>query len=333
MDKDLSAKAITRCPDVFSDICNVNLFGGEQILRPEQLEPLPIDSVYKDGSGVLREHRRDVSMCHRDSGTDTEVVFCLENQSGVCRTMPVRDMGYLYSGYQDQIRRIRERDPAEGVCRYAEGIGKDQKLVPVISLVLYYGTGQWDGACSLYEMLRIPDGWKDRLEPLVCRHPVRIIPLASQSRETREKYQSDFRHIVDYLAYVKQKDYEKLREYMRDPARILHHPEEYLDFMRAFTTDKRYGKIARSLSEKTKKEGGISMCIMLDMLEEEGRQAGIAEGRREGKREGKREGLLAGIVQTCQEFGGSLADTVQRVADKFGLSEAEAAEEVNRYWK
>ena len=39
--KDLSTKELLRNPDVFADISNVHLFGGEEVIRPEDLEPLP----------------------------------------------------------------------------------------------------------------------------------------------------------------------------------------------------------------------------------------------------------------------------------------------------
>ncbi len=96
MKRDLSTKAMTRCRDIFSDICNVNLFADERFLEPEQLELVPSDTVYHDAEGQLREHRMDVRMRHIMSNTEI-AIFCLENQSDVCRTMPVRDMGYLYS--------------------------------------------------------------------------------------------------------------------------------------------------------------------------------------------------------------------------------------------
>ena len=41
MKKDLSTKSMLKCRDVFSDICNVNLFGEEGTLSPEQLELMP----------------------------------------------------------------------------------------------------------------------------------------------------------------------------------------------------------------------------------------------------------------------------------------------------
>jgi hypothetical protein len=45
-------------------------------------------------------------------------------------------------------------------------------------------------------------------------------------------YQSDFRHIADYLAC--RGDKEKLQKFRKDETRIVKHPEEFLDMMDAF---------------------------------------------------------------------------------------------------
>lgn len=48
---------------------------------------------------------------------------------------------------------------------------KDEKYTPVITLILYLGTGQeWDGAKSLYEMLEI----KEEMKPFVTNYKLNI---------------------------------------------------------------------------------------------------------------------------------------------------------------
>ncbi len=131
----------------------------------------------------------------------------------------------------------------------------------MISLVLYYGTDDWETPRSLIDLLDIPEEWRKRLEPLIAGYPIRIVYLAAQDEKTRKKYQSDFRHIVDYLAYVRNKERQKLKEYMGDKRRKVVYPMEYLDLMHAFTNDSRYVKIAESLQEYGKESEEINMCI------------------------------------------------------------------------
>jgi hypothetical protein len=37
------------------------------------------------------------------------------------------------------------------------------------------------------DLLSVPEDWKEKLEPLITDHPVRIIHLATQDEETRTK--------------------------------------------------------------------------------------------------------------------------------------------------
>lgn len=121
-------------------------------------------------------------------------------------------MGYLYSGYSEQIRRIKDENELAGMSNYAKVIGDSQKLTPVISLVLYYGIKEWTGPENLMDMLNISQEWKADLEPLIGNHRIKLVYLAGQSDEKRKEYKSDFRHIVDYLVFAKRKDSRLLRE-------------------------------------------------------------------------------------------------------------------------
>ena len=286
MGKDLPAKNLLNCPDVFADITNVNLFDGEDLLQPEELSVMPTELVYKDNYGTMRHHYLDTRMKAEEHQTDI-AVFCIENQSGVSNIMPVRDMGYLYSNYSEQIREVQRKDGKKKEFPVTEGIDRDQKLIPVISLVLYYGQEPWNGPEKLSDLLSVPEDWQEKLEPLITDHPVRIIHLAAQDEETRAKYKSDFRHIADYLACAG--DREESWQYISDESREICHPEEYLDMMAAFSNDARFARIkATVLSKRNEGEGRVTMFSIVDELENIGRQKGVKEGMEKGASEKSR---------------------------------------------
>ncbi len=113
MGKDLPSKNLLYCTDVFADISNVNLFEGEELLHPEELEQMPTEVTYKDNYGMIHHHYLDTRMKAKDYQTDI-AIFCVENQSGISNIMPVRDMGYLYSNYNEQIRNWQGRIRKQG---------------------------------------------------------------------------------------------------------------------------------------------------------------------------------------------------------------------------
>ena len=46
-----------------------------------------------------------------------------------------------------------------------------------------------------------------------------------------------------------------------------------------------------------------------------------------------REEVMGTLIETCQEFHATKEDTINRLKIKFGLSEEDAAEYMERYWK
>ena len=263
-------------PEVFADIGNVNLFLGEDVLHSEELEPMPTELIVKpDGKGLV-ENRLDSRMRYRKGGTEI-AILCAENQSDICNTMPVRDMGYQYANYLDQIRHFQGK--SGGKKTFTKWLPDGEKLKPVITFVLNYSGEKWERPLSLKDMLDIPEDQRKLWEPWIVDHPIHVIDLAEQDEETRGKYRSDFRHIVDYLAC--KGDKQKLQEFRQDESRIVDHPEEFLDMLDAFAGTKTYKAVKKTLEKQQKEGGPEKMCVLYDMVFGEGRQEGRQEGRAE----------------------------------------------------
>jgi hypothetical protein len=78
--KDKGSRNLLDCPDVFADISNVNLFHGEEILRKEELKPMPTVILTKPDGVTLKENILDNRMLYLKSGMEIAIV-CGENQS------------------------------------------------------------------------------------------------------------------------------------------------------------------------------------------------------------------------------------------------------------
>ncbi len=97
--------------------------------------------------------------------------------------MPVKDGLYDMIGYSKQIAEIKRSykkntaDEGEitvesGVLKikltgeeFLSGLRKDDKLLPIITAVVYFGDEPWDGPRSLYDMLDIPSKELKRFIP------------------------------------------------------------------------------------------------------------------------------------------------------------------------
>ena len=267
--KDLAEKNLLQYKDVFSDIVNVNLFGGRCYVSAEELSREPGELITKAVSDdKLRQLQMDVPMkCKKHNRS---FFLCLENQSDKNNVMPVRDMGYQHAKYMAQIKEVKESNRKTG--NYPNPMTKElndsQKLTPVITLVLNYSQKEWE--------------------------------------TTIRQYQSDFKYIVRYLSCGN--DRRKLDEYFQTTEFQLDHPEAFLDWLSAVTNDRRYRK-AKELIEETEGKGGkINMCVLLDMYEERGIEKGIAQGEARGMAKGISQGISQGIEEINTLYHCLLAD-------------------------
>ncbi|MGN0351248.1 MAG: hypothetical protein ACI4ES_06305, partial [Roseburia sp.] len=92
-------------------------------------------------------------------------ILACESQDKVHYAMPVRMMVYDGLSYTDQIQKLWEKDKRENKIKSEEFLSKfrkEDKLIPILSLVFYYGQEPWDGSIHLHEMLEIPEGMKDQ---------------------------------------------------------------------------------------------------------------------------------------------------------------------------
>ena len=299
--KDLAEKNLLQYKDVFSDIVNVNLFGGRCYVLAEELSREPGEMITKAVSDdKLCQLQMDVPMkCQKHNRS---FFLCLENQSDKNNVMPVRDMGYQHAKYMEQIKEAKESNRKTG--NYPNPMTKElndsQKLSPVITLVLNYSQKEWEKPRCLNDMLKFPEDMKCELEPWIPSYSVCVINLASQPETTICQYQSDFKYIVRYLSCGN--DRKKLDEYFQTTEFELDHPEAFLDWLSAVTNDTRYRK-AKELIEETEGKGGkINMCVLLDMYEERGEARGEARGIEKGIVQGEARGMAKGISQGIEEI-------------------------------
>ena len=94
----------------------------------------------------------DVRMRWRKNGSVIAMIQ-IENQSEINNIMPIRDLGYIFNNYNEQIKEHRRENERNGKRFYARELGDDERLQPVITFVLYYGKEEWKRPLSILDML------------------------------------------------------------------------------------------------------------------------------------------------------------------------------------
>ena len=244
--KDTSEKILESYNDVFSDIVNVLLFHGRQVLAPDELEDQAPRSYYK-ADGKIREIERDVAKRWKN-GNIRVACIGFENQTASDPDMPLRVMGYDGAEYRAQLL----PDNADG-NRY-----------PVVTVVLYFGYNKpWSGPLSLKKRLNIPE----EFEPYVSDYKINLFQIAYLTHEQVDLFQSDFRVVADYFVQKRENG-----DYVPSTQELTH-IQETLQLLSTMTNDHRFEDAYNEDDRHTK--GGLhTMCNVLDRIENQGRAEG-----------------------------------------------------------
>ena len=190
-EKDVTEKTLEAYEDVFADIINVLMFGGEQVVSSDDLEDATPVSMYK-AEGKIHEQERDVAKYWKQM-TLRLALLGMENQTEYDADMPLRLFGYDGAAYRAQILTGKEPNtdknaPKEQRTRY-----------PVFTLVLYFGSEHWTKNRRLEERIVFPEGLKERLLPFFNDYRANVFEIAYLTEEQVKLFQSDFRVVAEYF--------------------------------------------------------------------------------------------------------------------------------------
>lgn len=155
---DVIFKNFWRENDRFASLFNTVVFGGKEVIKPEELSELDTDVSNVMELGEYKEtltRARDV-VKRAAYGVDF-VIMGIENQSRVHYGMPLRVMLYDSLGYLKECREIARQHQKNGdkatPDEFLSGLHKDDRLHPIISIVIYYNEKPWDGPKSLKDLV------------------------------------------------------------------------------------------------------------------------------------------------------------------------------------
>lgn len=326
----------------FAQICNNGLFGGKQIICPEKLrdlDPQELALLQSTAAGKSRDKQklhpiekyRDILKLYEEK---TILMICgIENQDQIHYAMPLRNLLYDTLEYESQ-RAAFERNHQEqrdlSGAELLSGFAKDDRLIPVLTLCVYWGEQEWDGPKHLHDMLDIPPDflqYKDKIADYrlnlleVCRIP------------DLDQYQGELKALLGFVRH--QKDKRALQQFIHKNQQIFQKiGRETLHAMSILGN-------ARNLEEYligkqgNQTEEGLDMCQALKEWLEDERAEGLAEGLTEGRAQGHTAGLLEGGIRTLVEDNLEEGIPESRILEKlqrrFGLTAEQAKENFEKY--
>jgi len=295
----------------FADIYNGCLFGGKELMKPEDLEEA--DSVIVLPSLQTKATKIIADKVRKWKGYYASVII-LESQSYIDYRMVLRAMKddlanyekQRAQAYQDFLDSGQEPSSHERLSRTP----KDLKLIPCITLVIYVGTDEpWDGKTELYEFLDIAE----ELKPYVSNYRFNLYDY--HEHKDFSVFKTENRYLFETLA--RSEDKENMMQYLeQSPLQNTNDP----DIVTAIL-----GCIGKKMSKKDlkriqdKETGGYDMCKALrDMIDE-------------GRNEGRNEGVLEGTIRTLYNLINNNIISLTVAAEQAGVSEEHFVELVERF--
>jgi len=321
---DTITKEYMENPVVFADAFNQFLYHGDQKIDPARLTELDITGIVvpygAGGAGVPEQKYRDVLKLLY-AMTDGKAAYCvmgIENQAELHYALPVKNGVYDFLQLSHQVSEAarshrqamkekkedagqevqtqEEGKPEDG--EFLSGFWKSDRLVPVITLVIYFDSESWAAPLSLKEMYSEADSVLLAHAP--DYHVNLIAPGEMQDGEIDE-FRSNLREVMLYIKYSKDKA--KLDEIIERDSKFQSVERQAAEVINVVTG---------SRLKYPEGKGVVNMCLAIKQMREESK--------------------IEGAVETYKDLGISLVETIKRIAERFQLSESESSEVVKQYW-
>ena len=171
------------------------------------------------------------------------------------------------------------------------GFYKDDYLIPVVTVVLYLGSDEWDGPLSIHEMMRGAD-------PVLLRqisdYRMNLLTPAAITEEELLLFKTNVREVLGYIKYSG--DENALEGYVSGNSRM---NELDADAARLIM------EVTKTKLDIAKESKEVDMCKAIDDMKRHSREAGKEEGREEGMISTARKmfenGLSLEFVRKCTD--------------------------------
>ena len=317
--KDTITKDYMNDPRIFADAFNYFIYNGKQVISPEDLYPLDTAEIalpYGADRKIYPVQRFRDNFKYLAAMQDKDTAYLLlgvEDQSEIHYAMPVKNMLYdsmEYASQVDKISREHRRHMNAGKNHgkkflqkvssgeFLSGFYKEDRLIPVITLVLYFGPDKWDGPVGIHDMMDIRE---PALLPYIPDYRINLISPHSITDTEMEHFHSSLREVLLFIKYSKDK--ERLQKLISTDPRFLSVEQKASQVIKVITGSE------FAINEK---EEEINMCKALEDLKEEGREEGRKEGRESAERKIVRK-LLAKKQFTYEEISDMTDISVEEI--------------------
>lgn len=205
---DIIMKNLFKDREKFADLFNHCIFDGHPIINPQSLSEKNTENVYintKNNHNFLNRYH-DLFMYSENH--HFRFYLGIEGQGQIDYSMPIRIMLYDALSYDEQRRHLELRRSKTTGKLYRGKMSKNQKIVPIINIVLYYGDCPWKIQDNLYEIMETPP--QSNLSSKISNYSINFINI--YDIKNTEMFSTSLQYIFTVIKYKNNKN--KLYQYI-----------------------------------------------------------------------------------------------------------------------
>lgn len=271
------------------------------MINPERLHSLDTTVISiphgVDGCEVPVQKYRD-GLKYLTAMEDESAVYLMlgvENQSEIHYAMPVKNMVYdalQYAQQVEHIAKVHRNARRKGNLtekqkinngEYLTGFYKTDRLVPVITLVVYFNSEVWDGPMCLHDMFTVED--KNILN-FVSDYKINLLSPANMTDEQISRFKTNLREVMLFIKYSKDKD--RLKDILQKDERFQRMERNAAMVIKVVTGSEFNIENEREV---------LNVCQAIEDMKKEAMEDGIQTGIQSGIFEGKRV-MILGLLES-----------------------------------
>ena len=315
---DTEAKEYLSNVERFSDLFNYWIYNGEKVIHPENLHELDTTAIaipYGNKSKKHVQKYRDLLNLYTAMEDDQAVylIFGLEIESKIHYAMPVRNMLYDALSYAHQVDIIvnhnRKEKNIQNSNEFLSGMKRDDRLHPVVTLVVNISGKHWDGSDSIHSLLSVGD---ERILKYVPDYRINLLSPDTLAEDDFDKFHTGVGAALQFIKH----QHDDNMDWIINQKRLERVDRATAEFIQTATG---------TSFEIDDEEEEINMCRAWENSMEQAKSEGKAEGILAGREEGQRDAKLTSIRNLMKNKGW----TVQEAMDALMISTEEQAEYIS----
>ena len=282
---DIATKQYMSHKNIIADAFNFYVYDGVQIIKPEKLQKIDTAEFmmpYGNDAKAAVQKIRDNLMIW-ESVTDGNAVYVVlgtENQDKIHYAMAVKNMLYDSLQYAKQVEEAkssyRNKNKGAAIKLSSEEFLSGFKLMPVVTLVIYFGDKSWDGAKSVHDMFCVED---EQILKYVPDYKINLIEPIKVSDSEYEKFKTDLGSVLQFIKHQSDDD----GRWIKGKRRFQNVEKEAVELINMITGANIAGN---------EKDEVVDVCRAWENSLKNAKDEGQREGRIAGQIEGKIEAYI-----------------------------------------